>query len=308
MQRLVASLLVVVGAVADATADPDPITQAKKLWDEGRTLAKQGDYVAACNKFEKSFQLDPGLGTELNLADCYEHRAQTAKAWHLFDAVAREAKKQNDASKLGYARDRADNLVKQLVTVVVRVPDPAPDDLEVAINGVPAPAPAGDEIRDYADPGTIEVDIRGGGKAVHRQIRGAAGAEVPVDLAVHASETPASPERSRGWVRAAYVVGGTGAVGLVVASVLAIEAKSKNSDALQNHCMNDPSKCDGPGVSELDSAGSLADGATIATIAGAALLATGVGLYLLAPREAEHVAISPIATAHEIGVAIGGRF
>ena len=309
MQRLVASLLVVVAAVSSASADD--AAKAKKLWEEGRGLAAKGDYATACGKFEDSYQLDPAIGTRLNLADCYEHRAMTAKAWHLFIAARRELQKINDADRAAYAKDRADKLVHELATVIVHVAEPVPDDLVVTING--SPVGAGAEVKDLADPGTIEVVATGGGKTVTKQVRGAAGEEVTVELAFGGRtegtpvETP-GPGRSKGWVRAAIVVGGVGVVGLAVAGVLAIEAKGENDDALSQHCSNDPSKCDATGISQLNSAGSLADAATAVSIAGVVAVAAGVTLYVVAPRTAERVAVRPIASPHEIGIAVGGRF
>src|SRR5437764_8323411 len=62
VQRLVASLLVVVAAWSSAWADAS--AEAKKLFDEGRALVKDGDYVEACARFERSLVLEVALGTE----------------------------------------------------------------------------------------------------------------------------------------------------------------------------------------------------------------------------------------------------
>ena len=54
---------------------------AEALFNEGRSLVAGGHYSDACPKFEASQQLDPGLGTLLNLAECYEKLGKTASAW-----------------------------------------------------------------------------------------------------------------------------------------------------------------------------------------------------------------------------------
>lgn len=57
----------------------------------------------------------------------------------------------------------------------------------------------------------------------------------------------------------------------------------------------------------MDSAGSKADLATGLAIAGVALAATGVILYVTAPSQ-QAVAVSPIASSSSVGVVLGGRF
>src|SRR3954465_9465866 len=54
---------------------------AEALFNQGRDLMTAGKFVEACPKFEASQQLDPGLGTMLNLAECYEKTGRTASAW-----------------------------------------------------------------------------------------------------------------------------------------------------------------------------------------------------------------------------------
>jgi hypothetical protein len=55
-----------------AVADPSNRNPAaaQALYDEARRLSQGGNYADACPKFKESYQLDPGGGTLLNLADC----------------------------------------------------------------------------------------------------------------------------------------------------------------------------------------------------------------------------------------------
>ena len=87
---LVRLLLLLVGALLPAALRAAEVDEAaaRVLFMEGRKLAASGDYPAACTKFEASYQLDPGIGTNFNLADCYEHTGRIASAWARFLDVA----------------------------------------------------------------------------------------------------------------------------------------------------------------------------------------------------------------------------
>src|SRR6516165_8666630 len=62
--------------------------EARVLFFEARKLVAAGQYSSACPKFEESYRLDPGIGTNFNLADCYEHTGRIASAWARFLDVA----------------------------------------------------------------------------------------------------------------------------------------------------------------------------------------------------------------------------
>jgi len=92
----------------EARADASPVDKAaaQTLFDEGRRLMAAGKLADACPKLAESQKLDPGVGTQFHLSDCYERFGQTASAWAGFLEVAAAAKSagQNDREKV--ARDR----------------------------------------------------------------------------------------------------------------------------------------------------------------------------------------------------------
>ena len=134
-----------------AIAEPDA---AKRLFDEGRTLAAKGKHLEACVLFEKSYELEPAVGTQLNLADCAERDGKPRQAWLLWIAAAEEFERGSDA-RAKFARGRADALAKKLATIVVRVEKPRRKGLVVTIAGR-AVTPAR-EMTERVDAGPIEV-------------------------------------------------------------------------------------------------------------------------------------------------------
>src|SRR6476659_8776093 len=82
--------LVLAGSVSVSHAEPNP-ERARTLFQQAKALRSAGRYDAACVKFEQSLALDVGIGTEFNLADCWEHVNRTASAYELFLKVAEHA-------------------------------------------------------------------------------------------------------------------------------------------------------------------------------------------------------------------------
>ncbi|HEX6766321.1 MAG TPA: hypothetical protein VF103_12605, partial [Polyangiaceae bacterium] len=126
--RLVAVSLVLscVTSPARAQVEVDSRTAAKVFSTEGRELAAAGNYEQACPKFERSVNLEPGVGTRFELADCWEHLGRTASAFKLFRDVADVAKEAGDESLERDARARVTALEPKLSRVVVTVEHPAP--------------------------------------------------------------------------------------------------------------------------------------------------------------------------------------
>ena len=80
---------------------------AQSLFDEGRKLMTEGKFAQACPKLAESQKLDPGVGTQFNLADCYERLGQTASAWAGFLEAASTAKSMGQGEREKVARERA---------------------------------------------------------------------------------------------------------------------------------------------------------------------------------------------------------
>jgi hypothetical protein len=147
-------LLGLVLGTGTAIAAPSSGDAAKRLFEEGRALAAKGKHLEACVLFEKSYELEPAVGTQLNLADCAERDGKPRKAWLLWIAAAEEFERGSDA-RAKFARGRADALALKLATVVVRIDKPRRKGLVVTIAGRTV-TPAR-EVIERVDAGVIEV-------------------------------------------------------------------------------------------------------------------------------------------------------
>src|SRR3954464_10235865 len=102
------AIAIVMAMMGTAIADPVDPTEAGQIFLQARELARLGRLDEACELFARSYELDPALGTAVNLADCLERQGHLRHAWALFDVVARNS--QNVQSRARLARQRADAL------------------------------------------------------------------------------------------------------------------------------------------------------------------------------------------------------
>lgn len=320
----------VLGMSGSARAQTDPVA-ASSLFSEGRKLTAQKKYAEACPKFEESQRLDPGIGTQFNLADCWENVGRTASAWALFLDVAAAAKTAGQRDRERVARTRAEKLAPHLsrLTVTVNADHPG---LSITRDGVaigkatwntPVPIDPGEHRIEAAAPGhetwnqTIDVAPDGASASLTvPALKAAPSAAPPVTAA------PPSPEPDRGAADTAgrpqrtlgFVVGGVGVAGLVAGSVFGLRASSKNDDA-KSICARTPSACpesEQQKHSELvDDAKSARTLSIIGFAAGGAALGAGIVLVLTAPDSsprAARVRITPLLGQGSAGASLTGRF
>lgn len=103
------------------SAERAPVSPARQAFAEGRKLASAGNYAEACPKFEESLRLEVGVGTQFNLADCWEHVGRTASAHALFLGAAASAKAAGQTDREQVLRDRATALEPRLTRLVIEV-------------------------------------------------------------------------------------------------------------------------------------------------------------------------------------------
>jgi hypothetical protein len=290
---------------ARAQSPANDTAAAQAIFDQGRRLMAQGDYVAACAKFEESQRLDPASGTALNLGTCYEHLGKFATAWSKFLEAAALAKASHQLDRERFARAQATILSARLSTIAIDVASDVPG-LEVRRNGeVVGKAQWGNPIP--VDPGehrivasapyrnrwetTVVVGDTKQASIIHVP------ALSPADPVAVGSVAPALPRETsasfiedRGAVSsagsgqkvAAYVVGGIGVVGLAMGTYFGLQSISKRDEA--NERCSGASCRDFEGVALRDDARRNGDWSTATFIVGAVGLAGGAVLWMTAPK------------------------
>lgn len=314
-----ALVVCVLGAPGAARAEHP---EAKRLFEEGRALAEQGDYPEACDRYAKSYELERAPGTALNLGDCAEREGKLGLAWRLYDAAAVQFDKEKKPARVKFARGRADALGPKVATVVVRLVKPGVPGLLVRIGDHTAPT-AG-EVVERLDPGEVPVLVSAPGHAPFQTAVTAAGGERVVVAVPALQRLPGVPEpagdgaatrRRRSRVVLAAGLTGAGALAIGTAAILGLSADSlydaqfKSSGGEPPACTaqaDGPSLCTAEGLSAVNRARDRSSLATYIGIGGGALLVTGAVLYFTAPRE--RVTVAPIASPGTLGLALGGRF
>ncbi len=286
--------LLAASSAGDAQAQVDKPT-AEALFAEGRRLMAAGNYAAACPKFAASQRLDPGVGTMLNLADCYEKSGMTASAWAAFREASSAARGSGSREREQVARDRADALEKKLARLTIIVDAKDGRDLQVKRDGTaldpaalggPMPVDPGKHVIEASAPGkqkwTETVDVRPAAQMTLRVPELAANAGTGTGGNV-TLDTTSTQEGGGGVQRGVAIgLGGLGVVGLVVGSVFGLKASSKWSDAKQR-CATVPDNCDADAIGLQEDATSAARVSTVGFVVGGVGIAAGAVLWLTAP-------------------------
>ena len=301
-------------SAARADQEADNKAAAQVLFEQGRAAVQQNRFADACPKFAESQRLDPGIGTLLWLADCYENVGQTATAWATFKEAAAAAALRHD-SREQVARGRVDKLEPTLsrLRIVVR-PEAAIPNLEVLRDGVLVGA-AQWGIALPIDPGTHTIAARASGRQDWSQSVQLSTQPDTIDVSVpeleplsattSASAEGAGPSEAAGQAPSspawstrrtvAVATAGAGLVGLGVGTYFSFAAKTaydRSNGGQPPHCVNN--QCDPTGLHDRGDAFDKATVSTVSLVVGAAALAGGALLYFTAPTPAHPaVAITP---------------
>ncbi|MGE0550327.1 MAG: hypothetical protein AB7O24_03605 [Kofleriaceae bacterium] len=311
---------VVLLIVRPVAAQPtDSVAAAEQLFEQARALFDQGNFAEACPRFGASYKLDPALGTLLNMATCYEMLGHIASAWGHYREVVIHATKTGDQARIDIARKRIAALEPRLPKLTIRAPKTAIAGLIVTRDDAPLDlAVLGADI--FVDPGQHTVTASAiGHKPFTETITIAEGEAKTVQLALElAPDQPRSagggtvtivredvdPGRTRKVF--ALTLGGAGIVALATGVGFGFAARDSWNSAFDDGlCDRTTLECTVEGQDLTRTAKTRALVANIMSGAGIAMVASGVLLYVTAPKRTE-VAVTP--SEGGASVTIGGRW
>ncbi len=322
-RALVVSVAAMVSTVCGSASATDPAT-ATMLFNEARRLVGAGRYAEACPKFEESQRLDPGIGTQFNLADCYEHTARIASAWALFLDVASSAGGTGQLAREHVARKRAATLEPMVSKLTIDAPKNVAG-LEVRRNGEalggvlwnsPIPVDPGNYTIEATAPGkkrwSTVATVGPKGATVTVTIPELENAEPSASLPAEASITadsppsPAATDRSHLERTIALGLGGAGVIGIGIGSFFGLRSIAKHSDYEGLCHAGVCATSAGPIHDEAVSAG---NASTVMFLLGGALVTGGAVLWFVAQRPstpASQLRIAPTVGSSGAGAVVAG--
>jgi hypothetical protein len=254
-----------------------------------------------------------------------------------YKEAATAAQNADQAERAQLARRKAAELESKLSTLTIVVPAAADrPDLQIKRDGDTIGRP-GWGVAIPVDPGMHTVEASAPGRKVWQgqaTVEGAgvqatlevpplveAPAEPPMTAPTAGTAAPATPSSSiaaapevapptaHGTAQRAggLVTGAVGVAGLIVGTTFGAIARADNNDAKKN-CLVD-SACNPQGYASSTSAEHAATASTVAFIAGGALVAAGLVVYLTAPPSSPRsarIGLTPMVAEAATGVALHG--
>jgi hypothetical protein len=311
--RLTAAItLAAITLSGPARAETSDAVAAQALFDQARALMASGKAEQACPKFAESQRLDPGVGTLLNLAACYEASGRPASAWTTFLEAESAARAANNAEGVRVSRERAAALAPKLTKLRITVAQATLEGLEVHRDGrlvgreqwgLEIPVDPGKHTLSVSAPGYVpwqtELEAREPGRTVSVEVP--ALERAPADQIASASHTTAATSDtshtgisdpgsrqhsglgSQRWL--GLGAGVIGVAGVSLGTVFGLKSMSKHDEA-EKHC--DGADCrDTIGVGLRSDARSAGNLSTLGFIVGGLGLAGGALLWFTSPKSTE---------------------
>lgn len=261
-----------------ARADTSSSAAAEVLFREGRALFEDGKFAAACIRFARSQEIDPAVGTLLNLGDCYKRTGKTKSAWMAYREALDMASARSDEQRAALAADEARQLEPYLARLRVEITDVLPG-FVLQINGEPL------EQSKFSspiamDPGELSVEASAPGrKSWYTTVEVAAGATKTIKVPKLEYVRPPTNPVATGL----EIGGGVALAASVTFGILAWSRLSDVKDACPSlHCPNNQTFREQ--ADAYRGARTFAHISTATAVVGLAAIATGVYLDVVASK------------------------
>lgn len=241
-KKLLAALsvaLVLFAAPAARADDSDP----EQLFTQASALMEAEKYDQALPKLLEAQRLDPGIGTQFNIAVCYEKLGRLGTAWRNYSEVAQLARASGKKSREDAAREKLAKLEKRVPAFVIK--SQGTGDLTVKIDGA---ALKREEWTFYpVDPGEHEIVATASAKrpwttkAQTPQEGQRAEIVVPaLEVAIDTKLVTVTKETTNTKRTVGFIAGGIGLAGLAVAGVTGFMALDAHATAEKDCTLDNP--------------------------------------------------------------------
>jgi hypothetical protein len=317
---LFASLSLLLAVTFAPAAQAQDAAGAGVLFTEAKALADAGDYAAACPKFQASLDLDPSLGTRLNLANCLQEVGKFGSAKSQWELAAKEAKERQD-ERVPYIAEQLALVSPKVPTLVVEVVQ-GPEVLSVHLAGKELTSSKWGLPMDL-DPGDVVVEVLRADQLLETKsvklLEGKA-ERLSLDLAAIAKAhplpkkkvvEPVDPtQRIAGIVVMSVGFAGIAAFGVLEAAALGIRSSANEPDQCYSGAEG-AAVCSPDGFDTIQLSGDLAEVGQWVGVGGVGVAAIGLTVLLTAPSDAPPDSQSylvPVLSPSFAGLAYGGTF
>ncbi len=314
--RAVFGVALWLGQVAVASAQPSTsdAKRADNLFTEGQRLLKEKSYADACAAFEQSQELDPAIGTQLNIGLCYEEWGHITQAYKAFVEAARLANAAND-DRGPKAAKRAADLKAKLATLTLTLNDDADSQAEIRLDGKVLKMRQLSNI--VLDPGAHTIVLKApGAEPSTKKFSLRAGQHEEFFLEIPTAEgpaAPAAPAPSHTRAIVGWTLAGLGVAALGGAGYYSYDARQDYRAAFKDNCDATTNVCNAIGFQGTSEARRHANISSFVAGGGLAIAVTGIVVLLTgkkskAPTDGTAWYLAPTFGANKGGLALRGRF
>lgn len=231
--------MVVVSGIASAGETPS----ADQLFADAMDRIAEEDYEAAIPKLEEAQRLDPGIGTQFNLAVCYAKTGRLAKAWRNLIEVERLAHRAGKKQREEAAKEMLAELRPHVPHLTLRFKEQTPatkitvrvdGEIVAAMDEVFVPLERGEHTVEATAPGkksfetkfTVESDAESHDVTIPT---------LPSEQPKIFRQEVMSSRRVIGSILGA--IGGVGLIAFGVTGVMILSAKSTADDRCNPQCV-----------------------------------------------------------------------